>query len=187
MSTEVKPDSGAEETHEAPKPSMLPKLMVGGFVFAVIVVETLIFFFFVPSAEDVAALAESRLVARLESRLKQDNEAVVDESNAVVEFNLGQFGMSFTPTGTEHLYRVEFDLRGTVKKEEQAKLEQLFKDREGRLRHRLMLDMRNATLDELNESQLGLIQRRILATSNEVLEAPILLSVVFFNYQIYEE
>ncbi len=44
-----------------------------------------------------------------------------------------------------------------------------------RFRHRLMLEVRNATMDELNENQLGLIQRRILATSIEIWEEPILL------------
>ena len=64
----------AEATpQESAKPSMAPKLMVGGFISFVIIVETLIFFFMVPSAEDVAALAESRLVERLEARLISNN------------------------------------------------------------------------------------------------------------------
>ncbi len=188
MSAEAKHPANSEVTkEETPKSSIFPKLMLGGFVSTIVAVETLVFFFLVPSAEDVAALAETRLAARLESNLTAEHEEVLDDANSVVEFNLGQFGLSFTPTGAEHNYRVEFDLRGTVKKEELAKLEELFREREGRLRHRLMLDIRSTSLDELNESQLGLIQRRILATSNEVFETPILLGVVFFDFQIFEE
>jgi hypothetical protein len=169
------------------KASIVPKLMIGGFICTVIVLESLIFFLMVPSAEDVAALAESRLVERLEAKLVSNNQEVVDDSKAIVEVKLGEFGLSFTPTGSDQSYRVEFDVRGTVRREEQAKLERLLLEREGRFRHRLMLDMRNATLEELKENQLGLIQRRILATSNEVFETPILLGIVFHSYQLLED
>ncbi len=180
MTTEVE----AEVTTRSP---MSPKLMIGGFISTVVILETLIFFFMVPSAEDVAALAESRLVERLEARLKSNNEEVLDDSKSIVEVKLGEFGLSFTPTGSDQIYRVEFDVRGTVRKGDQNKLERLLLEREGRFRHRLMLDMRNATLDELKENQLGLIQRRILATSNEVFEMPILLGIVFHSYQLFED
>ena len=156
------------EAQQSLRPTIVPKLMIGGFITVIILLESLIFFFMVPSADDVAALAETRLVERLETRLKAANEEVVDDSRSIEEFRLGEFGFSFVPIGSDQSYRVEFDLRGTVKKEERVKLEYLFKQREGRFRHRLMLEMRNATLDELKETQLGLIQRRILATSNEV-------------------
>jgi hypothetical protein len=172
---------------EAPRSNLAPKMMIGGFIGLIVVLETLIFFFLVPSADDVAALAESRLAERLEARLQSNNEETLDDSKSIVEVKLGEFGLSFTPTGSDLAYRVEFDLRGTVKKEERVRLEQLLLQREGRFRHRLMLDMRNATLDELRETQLGLIQRRILATSNEVFEEPILLGVVFYSYQLFED
>lgn len=187
MATHQKNAEVETEATEEAQSSWLPKLMIGGFIGLIVVLETLIFFFLVPSADDVAALAESRLAERLEARLQSNNEETLDDSKSVVEVKLGEFGLSFTPAGSDLAYRVEFDLRGTVKKEERARLEQLLSQREGRFRHRLMLDMRNATLDELKESQLGLIQRRILATSNEVFEEPILLSAVFFSYQLYED
>ena len=66
-------------------------------------------------------------------------------------------------------------------------MKKLFEERQKRFRHRLLLDIRNATLDELNENQLGLIQRRILATSTELLGESILLSVGFQDYQVLEE
>jgi hypothetical protein len=186
MTTEAITDDELTQP-EAEKPSLLPKLMIVGFIGLVIVLESLIFFMLVPSADDVAALAESRLAERLEARLASNNEEVLDDSKSVVEVKLGEFGLSFTPTGSDMSYRVEFDLRGMVKKEERVRLENLLTQREGRFRHRLMLDMRNATMDELKETQLGLIQRRILATSNEVFEEPILLGVVFYSYQLYED
>jgi hypothetical protein len=63
----------------------------------------------------------------------------------------------------------------------------IFEERQGRFRHRLNLEIRNATIEELQENQLGLIQRRILATSNELLGEAILLSVGFQDYQVLDE
>ncbi len=51
----------------------------------------------------------------------------------------------------------------------------------------MILEVRNATLSELTENELGLIQRRIFVTSNEILEEPILLGVGFQDYQVTEE
>jgi hypothetical protein len=180
----------AEPTSPEPqnaKPSMMPKLIMGGFITVVILFESCIYFFMVPSAEDVAALAESRLIEKIKARLKASETPVVEDTDSIEEFKLGLFGLSFTPSGSDRSFRVEFDLRGTVKKGDLSTIEKLFAEREGRFRHRMTLELRNTTLDELKETQLGLIQRRILATSNEVFETPILLGVVFYNYDLIEE
>ena len=179
--------SAEAEATTAPKKSMFPKLMLLGFIGFIIVAESMIFFLMVPSADDVAALAEQRLVERLKEKMKASETEVVDDSQSVEEFSLGDFGLNFTPGGTERSYRIEFSLFGTVKKKDRAQLETLYTEREGRFKHRLMLEIRNATIDELTESQLGLIQRRILATTNEVLEEPLILGVGFKHYQVYEE
>jgi hypothetical protein len=170
-----------------PKKSMMPKLLIGGFISIVVIFESLIFFFMVPSADDVAALAEKRLVERLEEKMKAADEHVVDDSESVQEFTLGDMHLSFTPNGTEHSHMLEFGLFGTVRRKDAEKLEKLFKEREGRLNDRLILELRNASIDELTESQLGLIRRRILATTTEIFEEPLLLGIGFKYYQLNQE
>lgn len=182
----------AEETStpEAPaKPSILPKLLVAGLVATVIVAETFIFFFMVPNADEIAALAEARLISRVEKSMDKAGEVKIDDPDAVQEFALGTYGIVFTPPGADRNYRVEFRLFGTVKRKDQLELERLYIERQGRFHHRMMLEIRNATMDELTENQLGLIQRRILATSNDILggDHPILLGVGFNDYQLIEE
>ena len=169
------------------KPSVVPKILVSGFIATVIVAETLIFFLMVPTADDVAALAEARLIDKVEASMTEDGEEKIEDAESIMEFQLGEYGIAFTPPGSDRIHRVEFVLFGTVKAKDKARLEELYTARQGRFRHRMMLEVRNATMDELNENQLGLIQRRILATSNEILDEPILLGVGFDNYQVYEE
>ncbi len=74
-----------------------------------------------------------------------------------------------------------------MKSKDKEHVEKLFTERMGRFRHRMILEVRNATLSELTENELGLIQRRIFVTSNEILEEPILLGVGFQDYQVTEE
>ncbi len=179
----------AGATENASKPSMMPKLIMGGFISMVVIAETMIFFLMVPNGDEVAALAESRLIKKIEATMNKDGEELAHEDeNDVVEEMLGEFGIdSFVPSGTDRTYTVEFRLFGTIKRKDQSHFTQIFKDREGRFRHHLTLEIRNATIDELTENQLALIQRRILATSNEVLEEPILLAVGFHDYHVVEQ
>lgn len=162
------------------------KLLIGAFVSAVIIAETGVFFFLVPSGEEVAALAESRLIEAAEAKglTKADDH---EDEHKVIEFELGSYGPSFVPNGSDRMHRIEFRLFGTLHAKDKTHMKELFEERQGRFRHRLNLEIRNATLAELNENQLGLIQRRILATSNELLGEAILLSVGFQDYQVLEE
>jgi hypothetical protein len=162
------------------------KLMIAAFVSIVIIAETLVFFFMVPSGEEVAALAEARLIsAAREVDASQDEKA--EEAEKVVEYDLGTYSVSFVPPGADHNYRVEFRLFATVNAEDKDRLQTLMDERQFRYRHRMILEIRNASLQELSENQLGLIQRRILATSTEVLGEPILLSIGFNDYQVIED
>lgn len=181
---EVKPSSDKAGKNAGLK----AKLMIAGFVAAVIIAETALFFFAIPSADEVAKLAEARLIQSVQNNdIKLDEiEKKEDDSNQV-EFQLGDFSVVCKPGGDQRTYRVEFKIFGTVKSKNKAKLEKIFKEMAGRFRHRLIMEIRTATFEELNEDQLALIQRRILAISNEVFGDPILVDVGFENYEIYEE
>lgn len=143
----------------------------------------------VPDPDEVAVLAESRLIKKIEATMSKEGEELAHENeDEVVEVILGEFGVdSFVPSGSDRHYNVEFRLFGTIKRKDQGHFDQLFKEREGRFKNRLILEIRNATIEELTENQLGLIQRRILATTNEVLEEPVLLGVGFHDYHVVEE
>ena len=180
-------EKDGDEKGAAAKPSALPKIMIAGFVAVVVVVETFLFFFLVPTADDVAALAEARLVSRLEEDMKADGEEVIDESENIEEFNMGEFSVQATPPGATRKYRIDFRLFGTVKNKDLSRLEALYREHEGRFRNALMFDMRKATYEELTEDNLGLIQRRILATSNEIMGEPVLLGIGFNDFQLFEE
>jgi len=181
-------DNKAAPDKTAKKSSLLPKLLIMGFVCGVIVAETALFFLVIPSADEVAKLAEARLIQSVQNNdIKLEEVEKKEDDSSQMEFKLGDFSIVCKPGGEERTYRVEFKIFGTVKAKDKNKLEKLYKEMNGRFRHRLIMEIRTATHEELNEDQLALIQRRILAISNEVFGEPILVDIGFENYEIYEE
>ncbi len=198
------PDAKHEDGDAKPKSGGMSKLLIGVFVSMVIIAETGVFFFLVPTGEDVAALAESRLIENIKEKehesasaepeagggghgAKPEKAHSAKDGDKIVEFPLGLFSPTFTPAGSDRNCRVELELFGTVKQKNLEKLKELHADRVNRFKMRMMLEIRNATMDELSEIHLGLLQRRILATSTEVLGEDLLLSVGFGEYQVIEE
>lgn len=199
------------------------RIIIAASVCGVIIVETLVFFFLVPSGEEVAALAEHRLIEKAgasshgaisgksgaasghdgahgASSHGTDNHGSSShgagshgdgtekkDENRTIEQDLGTFNISFIPAGSDLPYRVEFKLYGELIAKDLPHLEELLSEKVGRFRNRLILEIRNASLQELQENQLGLIRRRILATSTELLGEPILINVGFHDYQVIED
>jgi hypothetical protein len=162
------------------------KTVVIGFVSLVVLFETAMFFFLVPSAEEISALAEARLIQSVQQNQEQGDQKSIDEDK-VEEFKLGIFGETFSPIDTERQFRIELKLYGLVRNKNVAALKTEFEAKEGRLRHAIRMKIRNSELSELQENQLGLLQRRILTTCNHLIEGDLLLGVGFNDYQLIEE
>ncbi len=162
------------------------KTIVIGFVSLIVLFETAMFFFLVPSAEEISALAEARLVKSVQQTEENANQKSLDE-DTVEEFTLGMFGETFSPIDSERQFRVEMKLYGLVKKKNADALKAEFELKEGRLRHAIRMKIRNSELSELQENQLGLLQRRILTTCNHLIEGDLLLGVGFTDFQMIEE
>jgi len=168
------------------KPPGKSRTLVIGFVSLVVLFETAMFFFLVPSAEEISALAEARLVQSVQETKEQADQKSVDDEK-VEEFPLGMFGETFSPIDTERNFRVEMKLYGLIRKKNAAALKTEFESKQGRLRHAVRMKIRNSELAELQENQLGLLQRRILTTCNHLIEGDLLLGVGFNDYQVTEE
>ncbi|MCU0720587.1 MAG: hypothetical protein MUC83_12835, partial [Pirellula sp.] len=163
------------------------KLLVAAFVSGIIITETFVFFFLVPSGEQIALLAEQRLIAQAQEVDAKDKEHEHEEEE-IVEFHFPVIMVHFKPTGTDTYYRVEFVLYTEVLAKNLDHLVELFASMEGRIKNRLLMEIRQTSLQELEENQLGLLQRRLLATVTEMLgKDDLLLNVGFAEYQVLED
>ena len=175
-----------DETEVAEKSGGSGRSLVIAFVAVVVLLETGMFFFMVPSAEEVSALAEAKLIKSVQDDEEAAAEQASDE-NEVTEVELGMFGETFSPIDTEQHYRVELRLFGLVRKKNKEQLESEFAEKQGRLRHAIRLKIRNSELAELQDNQLGLLERRILTKCNHLLDEDWLLGVGFNDYQLIEQ
>ena len=182
---EVQPED-REGQPDAPPTRAGGRGLIIAFVTVVILMETGMFFFLVPSAEEVSALAEAKLIKSVQEGDAAAEEQANDE-NIVKEFQLGMYGETFSPIDTERSYRVEIDLYGLIHKKNYELMQDEFTQKEGRLRHSIRMKIRNSALEELNENNLGLLERRILTTCNHLLEDDLLLGVGFKSYQLIEQ
>ena len=181
-------DKSADKSADKPadKPAGKSKTVIIGFVSLVVLFETAMFFFLVPSAEEISALAEARLIQSVQKNQDdQDQKSIEDDK--VQEFKLGTFGETFSPVGTDRQFRIELKLYGLVRNKNAEALKTEFESKEGRLRHAIRMKIRNCELGELQETQLGLLQRRILTTCNHLIAGDLLLGVGFNDYQVIEE
>jgi hypothetical protein len=172
-------------TPDSPSPPARQPTIVA-FVAIVVLVETAMFWFLVPNAEEISALAESQLIESVRQDEAQAARTASDE-NTVEEFNLGLYGETFSPIDSERNFRVEIDLYGLVRRGNVKKMRAEFDAKEGRLRHAIRMRIRNSELAELKENQLGLLERRIFTTCNHLLDDDLLLGIGFNNYQLTEE
>lgn len=185
MADETKPDENEVPADDSPKQGGKTGLVVG-FVGAIVLLETALFFFMVPSAEQVSALAEQQLIQSVQEGAEEALEEASDE-NKEIEFQLGSFGETFTPAGTQQSYRVEIRLYGLIRNKNQDLMNEEFADKEGRIRHAIRMKIRNSDLEELQDNQLGLLQRMILTTCNHLLSEDMLLGIGFHDYQLIPE
>lgn len=175
----------AEAGSEDQKPRSNIGLIVA-FVAIVILVETGMFFFFVPSPEQVSALAEASLIKAVEETEEEALQQTSDE-NEHIEIELGRFGETFSPIDTERTFRVELRLYGLIQRKNEDLMKEELETKQGRLRHAIRMKIRNSELAELTENQLALLERRILTTCNHLLEEDYLLGIGFHEYQLAEE
>lgn len=181
--TEV-PAEGVAEANETPSKSSKGLIIV--FVGIVVLIETGMFFFLVPSADEISAIAQEKLINSVEEGAEEAEQQALEE-NKVKEHQLGQFGETFSPNKTNSDYMVTVDIYGLVLTKDVEKLEAEIAEKSGRIRDAISRKIRNSDIEELKENQLGLLERRILTTCNHLLDEDLLLGVGFNGFRLIEQ
>ena len=157
------------------------------FVVAVVAVECLIAYLWLPSASDAAALSgemiegQASLAAIAEDQ--QDQEELVEE----LEIDLGEFNVTaFQPISNTTL-RIDFHLFATVAVADFNEIVRLHEENEHRFREQVIVTIRSADITDLTDAGLGLIKRKILEKSNRLLGKPLLRTIVFSDYSFVEQ
>lgn len=103
------------------------------------------------------------------------------------EMDMGKYNIMVHHPAQNLTLRVNFHLIGMVTEGEEEDASTMFKVCEHRLRDQVIYEVRNSTPADLTDPGLGLIKRKILAKTNELLGQPVLLNIVFSDFTYLEQ
>jgi flagellar FliL protein len=174
-----------ETSANKPAGSMLGRFLIAAFLGAVVISECLFAYFWLPSAQEVAAEVE-KLAKEANAGAESSAETPQGEATSVVEVDLGNFTITNHRLPTEATFRTDFHLFGTVAEEDRDEFTRVFQRNEHRFRDQVIVEIRNCEVSDLEDAGLGLIKRRFLAKSNALFGKPLLRSIIFADYTFVE-
>lgn len=167
---------------------LVSKLMIAGFMGGVIAVECLLAYLFIPSPDEVAALAEENMTKKLSATFATvGNTTGRDELKNMVEIQLGDYSITISQRGSSTALRADFTLAGTVLASEAADLSAMMNKYPARFREIVLYEFRNSEREDLDDPELGLIKRRILEKSNNLFGKQILKTLMIPDFSYIEQ
>lgn len=162
--------------------------MIAGFMGGVVMVECALAYFLIPSADQVAALAEQNIQKKLPPMLSPNPEDGQEGSRKpIIEIELGEYSVTVSQPNSPTALRIDFHLVGTANEAEYNEVKALFDKHVHRFRDMVISEIRHLETTDLADPDLGLIKRRILEKSNALFGKPILKSVVFPDFSYIEQ
>lgn len=181
----------AEKSPEAPestaKSGLMGKIVIASIIGLVILVETTVAFILSPSPDDVAARLRDEIKKDYESSLADGDLLDEKETGPVVEVELGSFSISIHDQESQSTYTIDCNVMATVRQKDETEFAELVEINQNRLREKIMIEFRNAKVEELAETELGLIKRRILEKSNALFGKPIIKAVLLPDFNYYQQ
>jgi hypothetical protein len=173
---------------DSPKPGLFNKFTVMLLLLVILGGEALIAFWFLPSADEVAAAGHASgdgAAQHGEEELPGLEHEV--SHGSLKELDLEKYTLTIPNMKTGTSYRVDFHLWAVVEAEQQKEFEHLYEDNKHRLRDQIGTIIRRAEPGELAEPGLGLIKRAISTKVNQTLGKSVVQGVVFSEFVFYEQ
>lgn len=109
------------------------------------------------------------------------------EPHETTEVDLGAFKITvFQPAANTTLF-VDFQLSGTVKSAQAAEFKHLFEANKFKFRDQVNVIIRSSGMEDFTDAGLGLLKNQILEKTNRSLGKPLLLSVAFPEFSFIEQ
>jgi flagellar basal body-associated protein FliL len=205
---EEKPDTTPEpaepEQQPAKKSAIGKKLAILSVVIAVIGIECGAAYWFLSSAGNSAAQAgesaepkgEGKSAekgehkpAKHEGKGEGKGEAAEGEKDPdeQVEVVLGEFSVTSFQPATNTTLRIEFNLYGTVNAKDQKEFLTALEENQHRFRDQVLVIVRSAEITDLTDAGLGLVKRKIMEKTNQMIGKPMLHSIIFSDFSFVEQ
>ena len=183
-------DSATNNTQEATKgPSMKAKIQILGGILVLVVLECAVAYLVIPSPQDVIRAAENQAQAGETDGSPMANEpAPLAANEETVEMDLGDpFGITAYRPLSESTMRIDFHLYATIRLSDKAEFESLMEKNKNRFREQVIVTVRSSDEGELTDPSLGLLKRKILEKTNNIIGKPMVHSIVFSEFSFVEQ
>ncbi len=181
------PETPAAEQEQPGKTSMMTFAKIGAVVVVILSAEALIAFLFIPSADSVAATAESRYNP---ADVPADPVAALDadaSDEPMLEVDLKAYTVTAAQPLSNTTLRIDFHLYGIVAAKDQMEFDRLFAKREQRVREQVEVTIRGSEITDLTDAGLGLVKRKIHDKVNRILGKALVKSLIVSEFSFVEQ
>lgn len=188
MSKKDSKPSAKEAAASKSGPGMMGKIVGAAIIGVIVLVQAVAVYFLLPNPEVIADRVRDEVKRELDSGKEATKDvAEVTQPTEQAEVELGTFNLAIHQPSSNTTLNLTCRVMGTIDKAQQPEFTTLMDNNENRLRERIIIEFRSAELDELTDPGLGLLKRRILEKSNQLLGKPLLKSVMFPEYNYYQQ
>ncbi|MEC8161650.1 MAG: hypothetical protein VX111_10970, partial [Planctomycetota bacterium] len=154
----------------------------------VILIETGLAFYFIPDSKTVTAQFRENIKKELIDEFDGDEDLLGEKGNEedveIIEKDLGKYDITIHDSKSGTTYAVDCMVVCTIDKDDDKTFVEMYKDNQYRVREQVMIQFREAKIEDLAERQLGLIKKSISKNINNLFDGKILREVHLpaFNY-----
>ena len=165
---------------------LIKKLLAAAFIAFVVIIECSLAYIYIPSVAEATMAAEESVILEPEVPDEEELEEL-EEEDEYTEVDLGQFSVQSFQPGANTTQVIDFHIYGTIRFEDESDWITLFGMNEQRFRDQVIVTMRSSSPSDLSDPGLGLIKRKILKKTNEMLGKPLLQGIVFPDFSYLEQ
>ena len=183
----------ADKNPEDQKPaasgvSLMGKVAIGGVVGVFVLVESVVAYMMLPNPDTIATKVREEIKAEITDKTEEaDDPLEKQDTTNFVEAEIGNFNIMVHQHAANTTLTIACKVMATIDKNDKSEFDTLLENNKNRLRERIIIEFRSSEVDDLKDAGLGLLKRRILEKSNLLLGKPFIKSIMFPEYNYYQQ
>ena len=167
------------------------KFLIVGIIAAVILIETGLAFYLIPDSKTVTAQFRENIKKELIDEFDGDEDLLGEKGNEedveIIEKDLGKYDITIHDSKSGTTYAVDCMVVCTIDKDDDKTFVEMYKDNQYRVREQIMIQFREANIEDLAEKQLGLIKKKISKNINNLFDGKMLREVHLPEFNYYQQ
>ena len=166
------------------------KFFIVGIIVAVILIETGLALYLVPDSKQVTARFREDIKKELVAEFDGDEDLLGrkgQEDEKLIEKELGEYDVTIHDSKSGTTYAVDCTVVCTINEDDKSDFEKLYEVNQYRVREQIMIQFREANIEDLAEKQLGLIKKKISKNINNLFDGKMLREVHLPEFNYYQQ